>query len=194
MKSRRSAFRWVGKLLGGVLTLALLALLYLVLIVGQPQEAPETPVAQPSLTASPALAIDQEADLKSLAETFPVPIMSFMSGSGNAFVSGTSADAVLEDGFGRVLTLYWQTLSGQPMILQSIYPADGYSLLGKGDYAISATPGPALFGHATVRMENQDTVRIHTVTDTGLYAVTIPAALAPELRSLCSSLQLFTTN
>ena len=52
----------------------------------------------------------------------------------------------LEGGFGRILTLYWQTEAGQPLILQSIYPARALELLGKKDYRFSGTGGPTLFG------------------------------------------------
>ncbi len=177
----------------GILMAVLLAGLYLTLVVGQPREEPaEQPSPQPLLTASPARSIAAETELRELVAAFPVPVMSFMSGSGMVFVSGSSADTAFEGGFGRILTLYWQTAAGQPLILQSIYPARAMELLGKKDYHFSGTGGPTLFGQTSVRMENADTVRLHVQTEQGLYAVTVPADLAPELSGLSRSIQLFT--
>ena len=113
-----------------------------------------------------------------------------MSGSGMVFVSGNSADVGLDGGFGRVVTLYWQTPDGDPLILRSIYPASALSLLEK-DYHFSAIAGPTLFGAGSVRMENADTVRIHAATDTGLYAMIVPKSSAAKISSISRSLQLF---
>ena len=189
----KNAWRWIGRILAGLLAALLLALLYLTLIVGQPQPKEEAEAApQPLLTASPRMNISAEADLYSLIAAFPVPVMSFMSGSGNLFVSAESADAAWQGGFGRIATLYWQTEDGYPLILQSIYPASALDLMGRGDYSFSGIAGPALFGHASVRMENAATVRVHTVTDEGIYVLTAPRDLAPSLSALARSIQLFT--
>lgn len=192
-RKSKTALRWLWRILGGLLSALLFVFLYLTLIVGQPQSSgTSAPDPQPLLTASPAQSINSEADLASLISSFPVPVMSFMSGSGMVFVSGTSEDTAWEDGFGRIVTLYWQTTEGQPLILQSIYPSAALDLMGKGDYAFSDTAGPTLFGQSSVRMENADTVRLHTVTDTGVYVVTLPRALAGALSVLSRSIQLFT--
>ncbi len=180
------------KILSILVSLAVLAFLYVTLIVAQPREEKKAEAGpQPLLQASPAQTAETEGDLWDLVVSFPVPVMSFMSGSGMVFVSGTSSDTAFQGGFGRVMTLYWQTPEGQPLILQSFYPAD-LSLLGKGDYAFSDTAGPVLFGVSSVRMENGETIRIHALTDTGLYAVTLPRALSPSVSVISRSIQLFT--
>ena len=185
--------RLLLRLLGGLLTLVLLATAALALILAQPSpdSSPE-PDPQPLLAGSPAVGISSEAEIADLLPSFPAPVMSFMSGSGMTFISGTSADTALDGGFGRIVTLRWLTPSGDPMILESIYPATALSLLQNGEYHFSPIAGPALFGSASVRMENADSVRIHTATDTGLYAVTLPRSLSGELSGLIRSLQLFT--
>lgn len=191
MKGNRRFWRAVLKVLVALLSLALVAMIIVLLVLAQPQtEEKEKAEPQPLLAASPAVTISREADLLSLIDAFPVPVLSFMSGSGMLFVSGTSADAGLEGGFGRVATLYWQTQEGEPLILQSIYPASALSLLGTG-YHFSAIAGPTLFGVDSVRMENADTVRIHAATESGLYAVTVPKSAASRISSLSRSLQLF---
>ena len=179
------------KVLTALFTIALIAAVGFLLILAQPKsEEKEKAEPQPLLAASPALNISQESELRSLVGAFPVPVLSFMSGSGMSFVSATSADTALEGGFGRVATLYWQTAEGEPLMLQSIYPASALSLLDNG-YHFSSILGPTLFGVDSVRMENGDTVRVHAATETGLYVVTVPKDLAPKLSSLCRSLQLF---
>ena len=191
MKGRKKLLQTLLKVLTGFFSIVLIVLIGALLVLAQPQKQEnEKAEPQPLLTASPALNIESETELVSLVESFPVPVLSFMSGSGMSFVSGSSSDRGLEGGYGRVAALYWQTPDGDPLILQSIYPASALSLLGNG-YHFSAAAGPALFGVDSVRMENADTVRLHAATDTGLYVVTVPKSAASGLSSLCRSLQLF---
>ena len=188
---RRTVLQVLLKVVTTIFTAALIVLIGALLVLAQPKrEDTEKAEPQPLLTASPAMNIEAETDLRSLVESFPVPVLSFMSGSGMSFVSGTSADAGLEGGYGRVVSLYWQTQDGDPLILQSIYPASALSLLEKG-YHFSAVAGPTLFGVDSVRMENADTVRVHAATDTGLYVLTVPKSAASKISSLSRSLQLF---
>ena len=191
MKKGRKVLQVLLKVLTALFTIALIVAVGFLLILAQPKsEDNEKAEPQPLLAASPALNISKAAELRSLVENFPAPVLSFMSGSGLSFVSGTSADVGLDGGFGRVATLYWQTAEGEPLMLQSIYPASALSLLDNG-YHFSNVLGPTLFGMESVRMENGDTVRVHAATETGLYVITVPKDLAPKLSSLCRSLQLF---
>lgn len=191
MGNGRKVLRLVLKVLAALLSVTLIAAVGFLLILAQPRpEDTKKPEPQPLLAASPAVNISREEDLLSLVESFPVPVLSFMNGSGMSFVSGTSADAGLEGGFGRILTLYWQTAEGEPMQVRSIYPASALSLLEK-DYHFSPIAGPSLFGSDSVRMENADTVRIHAATDTGLYSMIVPKDSAAKISSISRSLQLF---
>lgn len=191
MKTRKKFLSLLLKGITGLLTVILILLVGFLLVLAQPKkEETEKAEPQPLLTASPALEIEYETGLRSLVESFPVPVLSFMSGSGMVFVSGNSADVGLDGGFGRIVTLYWQTPDGDPLILRSIYPASALSLLEK-DYHFSAIAGPTLFGAGSVRMENADTVRIHAATDTGLYAMIVPKSSAAKISSISRSLQLF---
>ena len=191
MEKSRKFLHFLLKALTVLLTAVLIAAVGFLLILAQPKsDEKEKAEPQPLLAASPAMNISQESELRSLVGAFPVPVLSFMSGSGMSFVSAISADTALDGGFGRVATLYWQTAEGEPLMLQSIYPASALSLLDNG-YHFSSILGPTLFGVDSVRMENGDTVRVHAATETGLYVVTVPKDLAPKLSSLCRSLQLF---
>ena len=191
MNRGTAVFRRILQIIAGLLSVGLILLIGFLLILARPQPNEQQGSApQPLLTATPAQSIEKEAELRSLVESFPVSVLSFMSGSGMSFVSGTSADAKLNGGFGRIVTLWWQTPEGDPLILQSIYPASALSLLSQ-DYHFSAVAGPTLFGSVSVRMENEESVRLHAATDTGLYVVIVPRAAASKLSSLSRSLRLF---
>jgi len=184
-------WRILLKVLTGLFSVIMIVAVGFLLVLAQPKtEDGEKAEPQPLLAASPAVSVTAETELPSLVEGFPIPVLSFMSGSGASFVSGTASDAALSGGFGRVATLYWQTADGEPLILQSIYPASALSLLEDG-YHFSTISGPTLFGRDSVRMENAGTVRIHAATDTGLYVVIVPSSAASKISSLSRSLQLF---
>ena len=191
MKRLKKILPILLKVLTGLFSVVLIAIVGMLLVLAQPgHQETKKEEPQPLLAASPSLNIDEETDLPSLIEPFPVPVLSFMSGSGMVFVSGSSYDVSLEGGFGRILALYWQTADGEPLILQSIYPASALSLLNNG-YHFSPIAGPTLFGTNSVRMEDEETVRVHAATDTGLYVVILPKSAGSRLSSLSRSLQLF---
>lgn len=194
LKKRRKWWRWAGKAAGAVLSAAVLAGLYFTLVIAQPQgEGRKSAKTQAPWEGAAPERISGEEELRELVQGFPGPVMSFMSSSGMVFVSGEAADAAFETGLGRILTLYWQTPEGQPMILQSIYPAEGLDLMGKGKYRFSAAEGPTLFGLPSVRMEDGENLRIHVQAEgTGLYVLTLPKTLAGVLGEICRSIQLFT--
>ena len=191
MKRLKKILPILLKVLTGLFSVVLIAIVGMLLVLAQPgHQETKKEEPQPLLAASPSLNIEEETDLPSLIEPFPVPVLSFMSGSGMVFVSGSSYDVSLEGGFGRILALYWQTADGEPLILQSIYPASALSLLNNG-YHFSPIAGPTLFGTNSVRMEDEETVRVHAATDTGLYVVIVPKSAGSRLSSLSRSLHLF---
>ena len=179
------------RIVGTVIAIAVMALLAASLIIAKPQdEDPAPAAARPFTNASPAVTIEDELDLSQLFAAFPAPVMSFMGGSGMIFVSATCADAAVDGGFGRVATLNWQTAEGEPVRLRSIWPAGALDLL-EGGYHFMPYTSPALFGSSSVRMENDQTVRIHAATDQALYEVLLPRALSPETGNICRALQLY---
>ena len=194
MAAGKKLWHLLLKILGVLLSAALLSLAAASLILAKPApEQAKAPAAAPSLAPGPALEIKDESDLYRLVGAFPAPVMSFMSGSGMTFVSAVSADSAVSGSFARTATLYWQTEDAQPLILQSICPADALSLLEEG-YHFSAVSGPTLFGNRSVRMEKDDTIRIHTTTDQALYILILPKSLSDQVSNLSRSLQLFTVN
>ena len=194
MAAGKKLWKILLKILACLVSIALLALAAASLILAKPAPEPSAaPAATPSVASGPALEIRDETELYRLVAAFPAPVMSFMSGSGMTFVSAVSADSAVSGSFARTATLYWQTDDARPMILQSICPADSLSLLEEG-YHFSATPGPTLFGNPSVRMEKEDTIRIHATTDQALYVLILPSSLSDQVSNLCRSLQLFTVN
>ena len=194
MAAGKKFWKILLKILGILVSAVLLVLAAASLILAKPaSEQTEPPAEPPVLAAGPALEIKNEAELYRLVASFPAPVMSLMSGSGMTFVSAVSSDAAVSGHFARNAVLYWQTEDAQPLILQSICPADSLSLLEDG-YHFSAVAGPVLFGNPSVRMEKDDTIRIHTATDQALYVLTVPRSLSDRVSNLCRSLQLFTVN
>ncbi len=190
MTGGKKLFRLLLKIFSGILSLALIVTACLSLILAHPQaDSAGAPEPQPSLTPSPAVSAASEYDLRSLVSSFPVPVMSFISGTGMTFVSGSSRDVAFDGGSGRIATLNWKTRDGDPVILQSIYPASALSLLDSG-YHFSNKLGPVLFGSESVRMESAQAVRLHACTESALYVVIVPPAAAPSLSALSQSLQL----
>lgn len=189
---RKRILTILGSVFSILLSLGMLAFACAALILSrpQPEDAP-APSSQPPLSARAELSIQKETDLADLVADFPVPVMSFMSGSGMRFVSAQTVSFPLAEGFGRTASLYWQTEDGVPLLLQSIYPASALDRLDSG-YHFSAVAGPSLFGSASVRMENREAVRVHVATDTGLYVMIMPKSAASSVSSISRSLQLFT--
>lgn len=182
------------RLVGTVVSIALLAVLAASLVIAKPQEEVQAAAAvRPSAEARPAVSAENETELPRLIAGFPAPVMSFMSGSGMTFVSATSADAAVDGGFGRIATLNWQTAEGEPVKLRSIWPAGALSLLESG-YHFMPYAGPSLFGGSSVRMESDAAVRLHTATDQALYVVLLPRSLSAQAGTVCRSLQLFTVS
>ncbi len=191
MAGERKVRKILLRIAGTVIAIAVMALLAVSLIIAKPQdEDPAPAAARPYTDASPAVTIEDELDLSQLFAAFPAPVMSFMGGSGMTFVSASCADAAVEGGFGRVATLNWQTGEGEPVKLRSIWPASALNLLEDGFHFMPYT-SPALFGSASVRMENDGAIRIHAATDQALYEVLLPRSLSAETGNICRALQLY---
>ena len=186
----KKALRFCGMALA---TLALVALFYLAVILGQPQE-PENPVEpladQPLLAASPAQDIQSESQLAALTAAFPVPVLTFMDGMGPAFVSARSYDQPFEGGYARVMEVRYATDSGMDFTLSTIYPARALSLLPKGDYVLTGAAAQNLTGLTAVRMENAAHIRLHAQANDAVYVLTAPRVSEDSLTALSRALQL----
>lgn len=180
-------------LLMTLLAVILVALFYLAVILGQPEE-PENAIdidqAQPLLTASPALNIQSERQVAVLAEAFPVPVLAFMEGMGPVLVSGTSYDQAYEGGFARICELQYTTDNGLEITLTTIYPARAIELLGKDGYTLTGAAAQNLTGLTAVRMENADHIRLHAQASDAIYALTLPKLTDDTLTTVTRVLEL----
>lgn len=180
-------------LLMTLLAVILVALFYLAVILGQPEE-PENAIdidqTQPLLTASPALNIQSERQVAALAEAFPVPVLAFMEGMGPVLVSGTSYDQAYEGGFARICELRYTTDNGLEITLTTIYPARAVELLGKDGYTLTGAAAQNLTGLTAVRMENADHIRLHAQASDAIYALTLPKLTDDTLTTVTRVLEL----
>lgn len=189
---RMTLQRLLGHISALLLALLLIALFYVLVIMADPPESERVQalIDQPLLSASPAVTVSGPDELDALLAAFPVPALCAASGSGLTLLSGTSYDVAFEGGFARVADLLYQAQDGTTLVATTIYPARAVSLLGKEDYAISAQSGAAVAGMATVRMEDETTIRLHVQGESALYSVTAPQVDASTLSSLVRPLQL----
>ncbi len=180
-------------LLMTLLAVILVALFYLAVILGQPEE-PENAIdidqTQPLLTASPALNIQSERQVAALAEAFPVPVLAFMEGMGPVLVSGTSYDQAYEGGFARICELRYTTDNGLEITLTTIYPARAVELLGKDGYTLTGAAAQNLTGLTAVRMENADHIRLHAQASDAIYALTLPKLTDDTITTVTRVLEL----
>lgn len=180
-------------LLMTLLAAILVALFYLAVILGQPEE-PENAIdidqTQPLLTASPALNIQSERQVAALAEAFPVPVLAFMEGMGPVLVSGTSYDQAYEGGFARICELRYTTDNGLEITLTTIYPARAVELLGKDGYTLTGAAAQNLTGLTAVRMENADHIRLHAQASDAIYALTLPKLTDDTITTVTRVLEL----
>ena len=171
-------------------SVALLVMLAVSLILAKPQEDKNiSPDVKPVAETGTALRIENESDLVQL--DFPAPMMCFQNSSGMTFVSATCADTPVAGGYGRVVITNWQTPEGEDIALQSIWPADTLNMLEDG-FHFMPYAGPTFFGNTSVRMENDQYIRLHTTTDQALYVVILPRSLSKQISSLCGFLKLYT--
>ena len=180
-------------LLMTLLAVILVALFYLAVILGQPEE-PENAIdidqTQPLLTASPALNIQSERQVAALAEAFPVPVLAFMEGMGPVLVSGTSYDQAYEGGFARICELRYTTDNGLEITLATIYPARAVELLGKDGYTLTGAAAQNLTGLTAVRMESADHIRLHAQASDAIYALTLPKLTDDTITTVTRVLEL----
>ena len=180
-------------LLMTLLAVILVALFYLAVILGQPEE-PENAIdidqTQPLLTASPALNIQSERQVAALAEAFPVPVLAFMEGMGPVLVSGTSYDQAYEGGFARICERRYTTDNGLEITLATIYPARAVELLGKDGYTLTGAAAQNLTGLTAVRMENADHIRLHAQASDAIYALTLPKLTDDTITTVTRVLEL----
>ena len=171
----------------------LIAVFYLAVILGQPEDAvtPAPAADQPLLAASPALQLTSAEELPRLIETFPAPVMAFLTGAGPQLNAGLSYDVAFENGFARVLELRYLLDGGAYATVQSIYPARALSLVKREGYTLSSAVSQPIAGLQAVRMEGES-LRFHAQGEQALYVITLPKMAGEALSATLKALQLAT--
>ncbi|MBQ7850651.1 MAG: hypothetical protein IJ343_13075 [Clostridia bacterium] len=174
----------------------LIAVFYVAVILGQPQDAglPEEKIddAQPLLQAmSSPIRISDSRDLIRLAEAFPAPVMHAAQGTALILVEGECRDLPFEGGLGRTVRLTYRTEDFQLLTIASIYPARALQALMDGGYTFTDSFGKTLAGIRSVPMQNATTLRMHAQGTEALYTFTCPHSTDDMLNLWTSSLQLY---
>lgn len=219
MTQKPKALIW--RILGRILTIAigaaLVAVFFLGVILGQPQESQQEAVNlnQPLLAPAADQQIVHETQLGELISSFPVPVLCAAGSSGYTLDNGSAYDIRFEKGMARVTQLQYHTEDNITLMIYSIYPAralevlqyvteggmlSSVNVLPEARYELErklakyhlVSEGSALAGMRTVRMENGEMVRLHTQSADGLYAVIVPLEQAASLTNLIRPLQLIT--
>lgn len=177
-----------GRIGAGILFALLAAVFSLIIIMTAPQEDENAILTdQPLMTASPAVTISSEGELDHLLAAFPVPVLHCLPGYDLTFTGGTVYDVAFEDGFARRAEMTYATPAGGKIVLTSIYPARASSLLERDGYALIDIT--TLAGMDAVRMDREDSIRIHAQHSEALYILTAPAMPYSELSGLTAGIQ-----
>lgn len=195
-EKRRPVWRRIVRaVLTALLAVVLIALFYVAVVMGHPQDdgavIVEAATDQPLLGDADPVIIVSEADMGSLLNAFPAPVMQPLAGSPLLFGGGECRSVPYEDGFARVATISYRTEGGAAFTVQSIYPARALTLVGKDGFTIDGRTGQSLSGLRSVRMESNEQIRLYAQGQEALYVVTTAKLDTAVLRQLTSALQLF---
>lgn len=188
--------RWLRSALTILATLLLIAVFYVAVVMGQPQDSQASAVTvridQPLLPQLPAaVRITDEKEIDRLTDVFPAPVLHAAYGRALVFVEGVCSDLAWSEGLGRVVTLTYRTETFDTLTVSSIYPARALELIGKGDYTFTGRLGQTIGGLRTVPMQNSTTLRLHAQGEEALYVLTAPQATDAVLRQWTSAMQLY---
>ena len=177
-------------------TALLIAVFYVAVVMGQPQESSlptvEAAEDQPLLTALAApVRITDSRDIALLAESFPAPVMHAAQDHALVLVEGECRDVPFENGLGRSVTLTYRTEDFELLTVTSLYPAQALALIPQADYTFTGRLGKTLAGLRSVPMQNATTLRMHAQGTEALYVFTCPRAADEVLTLWTSALQLY---
>lgn len=191
-KKRPLILRVISRLLAIAMFVVVAVIFYLVVVLGQPQETQQEAVDlhQPLTAPAQTQNITSVVQLNDLMAAFPVEVLCAPASSGYVLENGSAYDVEFAGGVARVIRLQYVTPDGFMLALDSIYPARAVDVLKYGDYRLQPSEGSPVAGMRTVRMENDETVRLHAQSAHGLYAVTAPLNAAGQLPLLVQPLQM----
>lgn len=163
-----------------------LALCYLFLLMGEPDEDAKLAADLPAEAAitmpmSPFEA-PGESNVQNLADTFGQPVMALYGGL--TMQKARIYDTAFEGGYARRATLTYTFEDGQQLTVESLRPTSAVRLIKEEGFTLDAAALYTLGGLNAARMENSSTLCVFAQTDTAVYAVRCPASHADELSGL----------
>lgn len=183
--------RWKGWVKKGLTVLGLLlalSMVYVFLLMGEPDEddqltAQNTKQEESIRVPIAATEVGANADLNPLAVNFGKPVLA-LYGSSLPLQKAVLYDTAFRGGYARRLTLTYALADGGLLVVDSIRPTAAVSLLGGSGYSLNMSSLYTLAGMDAVRMDATDTVCVLSNGQEAAYAVRVPANHADELSTL----------
>lgn len=176
-----------------VLVVAAIALAYVFLLLGEPEEEAldaNAVVEQRITMPMSALETPGEANTQSLADTFGQPVMSLYGGL--SMQRARIYDTAFGGGFARRVTITYAFEDGAALTVESIRPTSALTLLSGSGYRLDATAMYALGGIDAAMMSNSERICVFGQSDTAAYAVICPASHADDLAAVLRQTTLIT--
>lgn len=181
--------RWktvLVRVLTVLLLVVALALGYLFLLLGEPDEdtAYTRQNAEERITM-PMSAVESpgESSMTSLAELFGQPVLS-LYGSALTMERSRVFDTAFGGGYARRVTLTYRFEDGSAFLAESVRPTAAVTLLGGSGYSLNADSLYYIGGVDAARMESDSEICVFGQTDGAAYAILCPKAHAQELETL----------
>ncbi|MEG0049450.1 MAG: hypothetical protein RR865_09820 [Clostridia bacterium] len=187
--SEQQPAKWkaiLGRVVTGFLVVLILAIGYVFLLLGEPEEEAKNavPVAEEQIhMPMNALEAPGEANVQNLADTFGQPVLSLYGGS-LPMSKARVYDTAFSGGYARRVTVSYAFEDGSLVTAESIRPTAAVTLLGGAGYTLRAGTLYALGGVDAARMDNAEQICIFGQSDTAVYAILCPKAHEAELAIL----------
>lgn len=185
----RKPARWktiLLKTLSALLLLVALALGYVFLLLGEPDEdTAYTRQVEEERIAMPMSAVESpgESNPAALAEIFGQPVLN-LYGSALQMERSRVYDTAFGGGYARRVTLTYRFEDGAALLVEGVRPTAAVTLLGGSGYSLDADSLYYIGGVDAARMENGSAICVFGQTDAAAYAVLCPKAHAGELETL----------
>ena len=187
----RPPARWkaiVRRVLSIVGLILSLALVYVFLLVGEPEE--DTQLAQQTQAQEEVIRVpiaaaqlDGAADLNALAVNFGMPVLT-LQGAPATLQQSTLFDTAFRGGYARRFQLTYAYPTGETILVESIRPTAAVSLVARVSYSLNVAQLYTLGGMDAVRMDSGDAVLVLARGLDAAYAITLPKAYADTLAAL----------
>ncbi len=165
-----------------------LALIYVFLLMGEPNEDDQLQkqtAAQEEIIRVPIAAtqVDGNADLNPLATNFGMPVLA-LYGSPLTLTKATLFDTAYHGGYARRMQLIYAFPTGETLTVESLRPTAALALLAGGRYSLRMDGLYAIAGMDAVRADGENTVLVMARGLDAAYAVVCPKSKEGDLTAL----------